>query len=147
MYGYAGGSSLQSTDPRGLLYLFIPPKPEIKKPAQQCSDVCKELPLASRILGGEIMFGCEGAGGGGGGGGSKRASGPSQRQIDKFKKQLETDGPKSLEKSEKSLERNLAEHQEKLKQIQSEGGLTSSVEREIRTFTEELAVIRSLLGK
>ena len=145
MYGYAGGAPLQWTDPSGLLYQLIPKKPDVKKPTQQCSDICKQMPLAQRFLGGEIMFGCEF--GGGGGGGSKRASGPSQRQFDKFQKQLKTDGPKSLEKSEKSLERNLAEHQEKLKQIQSEGGQPSSVEREIRTFQEELTVIRSLLGK
>jgi hypothetical protein len=93
-------------------------------------------------------------GGGGGGGAGKGGrgnttpyGGPSQAMKDKYKNQLEKDGPKSLEKSERRLQERLETHKRDLERYRQEGGKTSSVEREIRNFTNELSVIRSLLGK
>ena len=83
----------------------------------------------------------------GGWGGATRPPGPSQRQVDKFQRQLDLDGRASLEKSELSIQKNLQEHTQKLERLRSEGGYTSSVEREIRTFNEELGVISKLLGR
>ncbi len=71
---------------------------------------------------------------------------PSEAQLEKFRKQLQEQGPRSLRKSQRKIERRLNEHLDKLQQIKQEGGFTSSVEREIRNFRRELEAIRRLLG-
>jgi hypothetical protein len=77
---------------------------------------------------------------------SSQTENPSQKQLDKFAKQLERDGPKSLEKAAKSISAKLAEHEVKLADLRATNGFTSSVEREIRTFTQELNAINEVLG-
>jgi RHS repeat-associated protein len=104
------------------------------------------------LEGGMMRNPCLGGGGGGGAGKGGRGNttpygGPSQAMKDKYKNQLEKDGPKSLEKSERRLQERLETHKRDWERYRQEGGKTSSVEREIRNFTNELSVIRSLLGK
>lgn len=77
---------------------------------------------------------------------SSQTDEPSQKQMDKFTKQLVENGPKSLEKSKISIQNKLAEHIDKLADLKSKGMYTSSVEREIRTFTQELNAISKILG-
>ena len=54
-------------------------------------------------------------------------------------------GIKSILKTKASLIKNLAEHLDKLKNIQEMGGYSSSVEREIRTIKSQLQAIKDLL--
>ncbi len=72
---------------------------------------------------------------------------PSQKQIDHFQRQMNQDGRKSLLTSRKSIQSRLSEHLEKLDSIKARGGYTSSVEREVRTFRQELNAISRVLGK
>ncbi len=78
----------------------------------------------------------------GGSGGEKSYS---DKTYDSFKKQLDKDGRKSLEKSRAKLQRRLNEHQTKLEEYKKAGGNTSSVEREIRTFKGQIDAIDDLL--
>lgn len=71
---------------------------------------------------------------------------PSQRQLDKYREQLSNNGEGSLRKSRRSLEKRLEEHRVKLEQIRRSGGPSSSVEREIRNFTNEIEAIDRILG-
>ena len=145
VYGYAGGSPQRWADPDGRI--LAPPKPAFgPSGAEACAYGFCGGPFGKRdpFCSGPEMGG---GGGGGGGAGRFRTPGPSQKQDDRYKKQLETDGRKSLEKSQSSLEKQLQEHQQKLEQIRKDGGYTSSVEREIRNFRDELSVIEKLLGK
>jgi len=72
---------------------------------------------------------------------------PTAKQLDKFRKQLQEHGSKSLERSQRTIQRRLNEHTEKLRTIKKEGGHTSSVEREIRNFKRELEAIQRTLGE
>nr|MDP8942620.1 hypothetical protein [Actinomycetota bacterium] len=69
------------------------------------------------------------------------AAEPTPNQLEKYRAQLESDGPRSLEKSRRSLSERLEEHVEKLQRIREEGGYTSSVEREIRNYRNEIEAI------
>jgi hypothetical protein len=63
-----------------------------------------------------------------------------------FSRQLERDGVKSLERSLRSLEQNLAEHLAKISDAAKAGGPTSSMEREVGGFQHQIDVIRKILG-
>lgn len=52
---------------------------------------------------------------------------------------------KSILKTQSKIQKNLAEHIEKLAKIKEAGGYSSSVEREIKTFQSQLAAIADLL--
>lgn len=60
-----------------------------------------------------------------------------------FQRQLEKDGIASLQKSRASIAQRLAEHEAKLGSLQ----FKSSVEREIRTFRNQLQAIDQILGR
>jgi hypothetical protein len=62
-----------------------------------------------------------------------------------FERQLTNDGMKSILKTQTRIQKNLAEHMQKLVDIQNAGGYSSSVEREIRTFEAQLDAIKNLL--
>jgi RHS repeat-associated protein len=69
--------------------------------------------------------------------------GPSDSMIAAFEQQLAEHGPESLEDSLESIQQNLSEHLAKL----ASGGYTSSIEREIRTFTRQIEAIKIVLGR
>jgi len=71
----------------------------------------------------------------------------SQKTFNAFEKTLKDHGVKSLEKSMKKIEKNLLEHQQKLEDINKNGGYGSSVEREIKTFQGQLEAIKDILEK
>ena len=56
-------------------------------------------------------------------------------------------GKESLEKSRIALHRRLAEHVRKLEEIRQVGGYTSSVEREIQNFQQQIAAINDILWR
>ncbi len=66
---------------------------------------------------------------------------PSTQMVNKFNKQLERDGPKSLDKSRTSLQAQTDAHMGKIKDARTKGGYTSSMEREVRTFKAEVKAI------
>ena len=70
---------------------------------------------------------------------------PTKKQLNKFQKQLQAYGKKSLERSQKKIQRRLNEHIEKLDKIKKDDGYTSSIEREIRNFERELEAIKKIL--
>jgi YD repeat-containing protein len=82
-----------------------------------------------------------------GGGDEQSGARPSSRQIEKIEKQLEEHGRGSVEKSLRSLQRRLAEHQSALESYRAQGGPTSSVETEIRAFESEIQAIKEVLGR
>jgi hypothetical protein len=67
--------------------------------------------------------------------------------IAEFAKMLETNGEKSVLKAQASISAKLVEHVEKLEVFKAPGSYTSSVEREIRTFTSQLKAISKVLGQ
>ena len=79
--------------------------------------------------------------------GKEVAKSYSKKTFNAFEKTLKEHGAKSLEKSMKKIEKNLLEHQQKLDDINKNGGYGSSVEREIRTFKGQLDAIKDVLEK
>ena len=75
------------------------------------------------------------------------ADAPTEGQLSQVSRQLAERGPKALEKSLRTLEKRLAEHQAKLQQIKDAAGHTSSVEREIKNFQQLIQAIKLTLGK
>ncbi|QVL57303.1 MAG: hypothetical protein KFB93_07955 [Simkaniaceae bacterium] len=69
----------------------------------------------------------------------------TSKQLSKFRKQLQIDGKSSLDKSKISIQKRLDEHLIKLDKYKQEGGYTSSVEREIKNFQQELQAIDIVL--
>ncbi len=81
---------------------------------------------------------------------SKVVSGVSKienKMYKAFERQFKEHGRKSLEKSKNNLQKRLQEHEEKLISVIENKGFKSSIEREIRTFNEQLDVIESILKK
>ena len=68
-----------------------------------------------------------------------------ERQLRQFERQLVEHGRGSVEKSRATLARRLADHLYKLAEIRQVGGHTSSVEREIRNFQQQIAAIDNIL--
>lgn len=56
-------------------------------------------------------------------------------------------GQGSVEKSLAKFQRRLVEHQKKLDEIRKSGGHTSSVEREIRNFQQQIRAIKKVLRR
>jgi hypothetical protein len=77
---------------------------------------------------------------------AREASGPSQRMLNSYRRQLERDGIDSLKKALRTTQQKLAEHLQKLEEIQLAGGYTSSVEREIRTYQNQIEAINRVLA-
>jgi hypothetical protein len=75
-----------------------------------------------------------------------RAKPYSEATFKAFEKQLKRDGMKSILKTQARIQKNLAEHTQKLEQIRKAGGYSSSVEREIKTFQSQLDAIKVLLN-
>ncbi len=69
----------------------------------------------------------------------------TSKQLSKFRKQLQIDGESSLDKSKISIQKRLDEHLIKLDKYKQEGGYTSSIEREIKNFRQELQAIDTVL--
>lgn|GEM_PF-2831915 len=70
---------------------------------------------------------------------------PTVNQLDAFSRQLREHWATSLRKSQRKLQRRLDKHREDLKEYESAGGHTSSVEREIRNFEREFKAIDEVL--
>jgi RHS repeat-associated protein len=66
-------------------------------------------------------------------------------QVEQFQRQLTEHGKSSLEKSRATFEKRLNEHLKKLEEYKKAGGRTSSVEREIRNFRQQLEAIDEVL--
>jgi len=66
-------------------------------------------------------------------------------QLGAAERQLAEHGVGALEKSLGSLTDNLAEHMQKLADVRTLGGHTSSIEREIRNFQGQINAIRHVL--
>ncbi len=76
------------------------------------------------------------------------AKGATNKAIKKsMERILRQHGTSSLRKARRSFQKRLDEHSEKLGQIKREGGYTSSVEREIRTFERHIKTIDEILDK
>jgi wobble nucleotide-excising tRNase len=71
----------------------------------------------------------------------------TERQRRQFERQLAEHGRGSLEKSRATLERRLAEHLQKLEELQRIGGHTSSIEREIRNFQQQIDAVNEILRR
>ena len=71
----------------------------------------------------------------------------TERQRLQFERQLAEHGKESLEKSRTALHRRLAEHFQKLEEIRQVGDYTSSVEREIQNFQQQIAAINDILWR
>jgi len=69
----------------------------------------------------------------------------TQRQRRQFERQLSLHGRESLERSRATLERRLIEHLQKLEELRQAGGRTSSIEREIRNFRQQVDAISDIL--
>ena len=63
---------------------------------------------------------------------------PDPKFAKQLERQLEQDGPRSIDRSLRSLEKRLAEHRERLPTLRYK----SSVEREIRNFEKQIETIR-----
>jgi hypothetical protein len=72
---------------------------------------------------------------------------PSENNVRQFDRQLRQHGAESLKRSRSSLERRLFEHRKKLEEYRSIGGYTSSVEKEIRNFEDQIAAIDEVLRR
>ena len=68
-------------------------------------------------------------------------------QLRQFERQLAEHGVTSLKDSLATFERRLAEHQQKLVDIRKAGGYTSSVEREIRNYQQQINAVKEVLKK
>lgn len=71
----------------------------------------------------------------------------SESQLRAFERQLADHGRESLERSKANLETRVVEHLQKLWQYRAVGGHTSSIEREIENFREQIRAIDELLGR
>ena len=69
---------------------------------------------------------------------------PSAGQLAQAENTLLRDGPGAVEKAIRTLERRIAEHEEK---ISTAGGYTSSMERELGNFRQLLRAYRQVLGR
>ena len=68
-------------------------------------------------------------------------------QLKQFERQLAEHGSSSLLRSRATIEKRLDEHLGKLEEIKRAGGNTSSVEREIRNFRQQISAIDEVLRK
>jgi hypothetical protein len=71
---------------------------------------------------------------------------PSEGQIQQFTRQLEQNGRSSVEKSIRSLSRQIDEHLSKLADIRAKGGDPGSVERELANFRNLIEAAQRVLG-
>jgi spermidine synthase len=69
----------------------------------------------------------------------------SEATFKAFERQLAKDGMKSMLKTQSRIQKNLAEHIQKLSEIKRFGGYSSSVEPEIKTFQSQLEALKDLL--
>lgn len=69
---------------------------------------------------------------------------PSAGQVAQAQRVLAQDGRKAVEKAIRSLERQLAEHVDK---IENTAGHTSSMEREVRNFKQLIEAYKQVLGR
>ena len=71
--------------------------------------------------------------------------GPSEATVNKVRAQMQEHGTKSLEKAKASLQGRVAEHKVKIQEAQQSGGYTSSMEREVQAFENELQAIDQVI--
>ena len=86
-------------------------------------------------------------GSGGNRGGSWSSKSPSPGQIRQYERQLEKDGPGSLERSKGSLLSRIEEHLKKIEDARKAGGSTSSMEREVQNFCSQVDAIDQILKR
>jgi hypothetical protein len=73
--------------------------------------------------------------------------GVSSATVRAFERQLEQHGRGALEKSLRSLEKQLAKHLTKIEEARKAGGFTSSMEREVRIFEKSIEAIKQILAR
>ncbi len=71
----------------------------------------------------------------------------TKKQAQAFERQLAQHGRESLERSISTFESRLAEHHKKLEEIKKVGGHTSSVEREIRNYKQQISAAKDVLRR
>lgn len=71
----------------------------------------------------------------------------SQSQIMQFEKNLAQYGKSSLSKSLRSLEKRLTEQYEKIEAAKRAGGFTSSMEKEVKNFKQQIEAIKEILRR
>lgn len=69
----------------------------------------------------------------------------SDATLNSFQRTLDKDGVGALLKAQSSIQTNLDEHLAKLEQAIQNGGFTSALEKEIKTFRSQLDAISKLL--
>ena len=68
-------------------------------------------------------------------------------QIARFERQLVEDGAESLVKSRSSLQKQVIAHEQKIAEAKRSGGYTSSMERELQNFNQQINAIDTVLGR
>lgn len=64
-----------------------------------------------------------------------------------FEGMLQQHGQAAVRRARRSLEKQMRIHAEKLDAARRPGGFTSSMEREVRNFQRQIAVIDEILGE
>ena len=70
---------------------------------------------------------------------------PTSGQLASFERVFQSRGINGLEKSRQSFENLIKEHAYKIEQAQKSGGYTSSMEREIRNFRQQINAIDQII--
>jgi uncharacterized protein RhaS with RHS repeats len=164
---YVGGNPLSFTDPLGLYKLgtdgsLIPENNQERQTLWESGGVVDVTPEAVLDVVLTLYGGCKGAVSeikpliGFSQAGFKNAlkqkstgfvrqQGFSSATRAKILKQLEQNGVRSLQKSKRSLQILISEHQLKINKAIASGGKTSSMEREIQAFQLEINAIDDVL--
>ncbi len=72
---------------------------------------------------------------------------PTAGQVGKGEREIAEHGPKSLEKSVRSLEKQIAEHLGKIEEAKRTGGETGFMEKEVENFRRTIEAIKRVLGR
>ena len=78
---------------------------------------------------------------------ARKELGYTEKQIQHCERQYAQHGRASLERSRRTVLRRIKEHLKKLDEIREAGGNTSSIEREIRNWMQELNAIDEVLRR
>jgi RHS repeat-associated protein len=161
LYAYVRNGPTNWIDPSGMFAMVPPPFCDPRKYPFALMFQCNPLliglgPLFGAGAGAGAGSGAGSGAGAGAGGGSGAGAGAAAGEAgsagadataEHFARQLGRDGLRSLERSLRSIERQLAEHLDKIDQAARAGRPTSSLEREVRAFQHQIEVLKRLLGK
>lgn len=71
----------------------------------------------------------------------------TQGQIAQFENQLAGQGPEALQRSRERFLELIGEHLQKIGEVRETGGYTSSMEKEVRNFIQQINAIDEVLGR